>query len=182
MKRDKSKVIYASSIWDGMTFDEMKKEYIAYKKDDDEDFNDEEVNDEDIYDYMQNMKDIEWEDCSSEFLKPYFDNNMVLFTGSLGLWNGRRSVHKVLKSYDDFTSIISDYDDVKLYSENGKTYINLLHHDGTNSFEIKLVNEKHVDARIERLELYSIEDIDIDDLLKSYFTKKVNLHKEFYGA
>ena len=72
-----------------------------------------------------------------------FNNtNGIVLTGTLGLWTGRHATSKWVRDEYDFKNLVSNYDDIRIYQEGIKLYLDLLHHDGTNSFEIRKVVDK----------------------------------------
>lgn len=65
--------------------------------------------------------------------------NRCVVSGRLGLWHGRPTIEPVM--CEDLEEAIRKCwgrcDDVEVVLENGVIYVNAMHHDGTNCFEIR---------------------------------------------
>ena len=84
---------------------------------------------------------IDWETAKRE-LADYFKNETVIFFGTLGLWYGRTAGGKTGDFENLLMSAIQDCTYVKIYENNGRMFLECSHHDGTNEFEIKIINER----------------------------------------
>ena len=106
-----------------------------------------EVADDDIYNYLWECLESEWEDLSLNLSYSKFDKPCVVL-GSLGLWNGNKSIVPVV--CDNVSSAIDkcvngcDYIEVRQVC--GHIEVSAIHHDGTNTFEIHLLNGKGISA------------------------------------
>ena len=78
----------------------------------------------------------------------FFDNLMYaednvkgacVVSGSLGLWDGRHEIEP--KEFESLEKAIKacwgDTSDIRAWTKGGVLYVNELHHDGTNCFEIR---------------------------------------------
>ena len=126
---------------------------------------------------------IDWENLTWK-LRKEGDFPVVAF-GHMGLWNGRRAAYKVFnKPEDAFTQM---HDDMIIGFDGEDMYVEHLHHDGTNHFEVRgLKEENEVDEKdrdfwydIRNEEIY-IDDSNMDALrritfsLKPYFADYIN--------
>ena len=106
---------------------------------DEEEFSDSEI-EEVAYDLVSQDFDI----IVSE-LENFFKNNEIICFGSIGRWNGVYSGGKI---FDDFKnalySMIEDCWYYKIYDENGHLFVHCSHHDGSCTFEIKVLNDKGI--------------------------------------
>jgi hypothetical protein len=105
--------------------------------------NDVEFNEDSIdWDYICDMRDFEWEDVMYNLIDQFAENEVIL-SGFLGLWNGRpqianyhfaqieKAIHKCLSSGDEW----------QITYDNWGIYIDVFHHDGTNSFTISPIKQ-----------------------------------------
>ena len=91
-----------------------------------------------------------WEDESNweaekEMLTDFFKEKTVGFFGEIGLWHGTYKAGDIGEFWDLYYKAIKDCDYIKIYDENGHMYITCSHHDGTNHFEIKILNDNAED-------------------------------------
>ena len=86
----------------------------------------------------------DWYDDIYRELENFFDNyDKLLLFGSVGRWTGRHSGWQVFSSFGDLmTWALKDCDYLKIYEDNGHFYIDCSHHDGSNSFEVRILNER----------------------------------------
>lgn len=90
-----------------------------------------------------------------------FNEEPVLITGSLGLWNGRREIYPMLIESSDYEKrhngewkynnpallkaiekCMNNMTDVKVEYANGEIVVHGYHHDGTNIFTINKLSKK----------------------------------------
>ena len=116
------------------------KECIKEEELDEEEFSDSEI--EDIaYDLMSE----DFDTILSE-LKNFFGDNEIICFGNVGLWNGVYDCGKIFGDFEEaFYSMIKDCHYYKIYDENGHLFVHCTHHDGSCTFEIKIINEKGKD-------------------------------------
>ena len=85
-----------------------------------------------------------WED-EHERLRKFFDDGYFILMGTVGRWDGPRAAGYVFKDFDDmFYKAIKDCDYWKFWDDNGHFFFKCSHHDGTNMFEIKRINDKAI--------------------------------------
>jgi len=97
-----------------------------------------------MYQYASETNQLDFEDFEI-VLKDYLENHKLIAFADLGLWNGRYARYKFIDNINDFYSLLEDYN--KIYSENGKLYINAIHHDSTNYFELRELTDKGIEMR-----------------------------------
>ena len=106
----------------------------------------ESVTQQDINDVIYETKQFWVEDslsvCQVELLNFFGTKNKVLFAGSVGRWNGNFGGGDIGEFEDLYYKALKDCDYVKVYDNNGHLYITGSHHDGTNSFEVKVLTDK----------------------------------------
>ena len=97
-----------------------------------------------------------------------------VITGNLGLWNGRKTIVPTLVDnlYDAVMKCLTDCELYKLTIKDNVLYVKGSHHDGNNSFEIRLVNSDNYD----KLNYWDDEE---DGDIEKFFEDKNNFN-EFY--
>lgn len=108
-----------------------------------EEFPGEEIDDNHIWEEIYFQSNDAWE-AEHEQLKAFFTGHgYFMLRGYVGRWNGARAAGYVFNDFDDmFYNAIEDCAYWKLWDENGHFFLKCSHHDGTNLFEIKRINEK----------------------------------------
>lgn len=66
----------------------------------------------------------------------------MVATGYAGLWYGQVAGGKVLHNVDDMLSMFSECDRVKIWQDKDGFHMNGYHHDGTNSVDIRILNNR----------------------------------------
>lgn len=99
---------------------------------------------DDIWNELNLMDEIFWDDFKMNF-KDFFNENTFILQGNTGRWNGRFKTGFVFDSFEGMFKAWSDCDYVELYDENGHLYIQCSHHDGTNLYEIRKLTDKGYD-------------------------------------
>ena len=77
--------------------------------------------------------------------KDFFDRNTFILQGYCGTWRGRAKGGFVFNSFKELSRAWEDCGYIEIYDENGHLYVKCSHHDGTNLYEIRLLNEKGYD-------------------------------------
>lgn len=90
------------------------------------------------------LSDIQQEDFEMfmDAIKKVLEKKYLIAVGTAGLWYGRVAGGEFIENYRDFEDLVSGYDNLEIFEENGHLYINGYHHDGTNSFEVKYLTDK----------------------------------------
>ena len=97
----------------------------------------------------------------------------ILVIADFGLWNGRRSAYRLIKSQNIRDILAVTYDYAEFYSDGYNIRGTEHHHDGTNFYEYRIVRE---DRNIDNLldDIYNGREISRKKL--NYYTK--SLHPE----
>ena len=82
----------------------------------------------------------EWIDLLDNIKYSKYGNIPCVVVGTLGLWNGRKDIYPT--KCDDLVSASN----VIVILNNGCIEVNAMHHDGTNCFEIHLLNKLGIDT------------------------------------
>lgn len=79
-------------------------------------------------------------------LENFFKDNEIICFGSIGRWNGVYNGGKIFNDFKDaFYFMTEDCWYYKIYDENGHLFVHCSHHDGSCTFEIKVINNKGKD-------------------------------------
>lgn len=108
----------------------------------------EDVGDERVWDMYNEDMNIDTEDFMEtlEMLnaraarRKTFNNHFVL-VGTAQRWNGKFPVSKLVNLDKLLTSLGRDIENVKVYAENKRIYVQASHHDGTHYFELRQKRE-----------------------------------------
>lgn len=101
---------------------------------------DEEITDEMRTEWRYRQTEWDWE-CVQDYLEEFFKGKTVVFFGEVGLWHGTYKVGDIGDFWTLYYKAIQDCEYIKLWDENGHMYLTCSHHDGTNHFEIKVLND-----------------------------------------
>lgn len=101
---------------------------------------DEEITDEMRIQWRYWEDEDNWEN-EKEMLGNFFKGKTVGFFGAVGLWHGTYKCGDIGEFWDLFYKATDDCGYIKIYDENGHMYLTCSHHDGTNHFEIKILND-----------------------------------------
>lgn len=90
----------------------------------------------------------EWIDLLDNIKYSKYGNTPCVVVGTLGLWNGRKDIYPT--KCDNLVSAIKkcagSASNVIVILNNGCIEVNAMHHDGTNCFEIHLLNKLGIDT------------------------------------
>lgn len=133
----KERIIYNNyDLWDDYPDEELKKLAIENGWVDDES----EITDQMLIDWRYDEDEMQWQIVIKE-LEEFFKGKTVGFFGSVGRWNGTYKVGDIGDFWTLYYKAVRDCDYIKIYDENGHMYLTCSHHDGTNHFEIKILND-----------------------------------------
>ena len=126
-------------------FDEIDTDYDVLREEYAEcnDISVEEIDDNRFYDWVYMVQRDEWE-CLESNIKYSKYNTDCVITGQLGLWNGRPTIqpvrcNSVIEALDKIVNNANGY--IKVTLKNGCIEVAQAHHDGTNYFEIHILNK-----------------------------------------
>lgn len=132
----KERLIF-SNYGDMYTDDDLRESLMC----NDEDLRKEDITDEMLWKERDFLEQIDFEDMMYN-LKHFFDTESVILFGSIGRWNGTHSGAQMFDSFEDaYNWAMEDCGYVKLYDENGHFFIHCSHHDGSCTFEVKVLND-----------------------------------------
>lgn len=126
--------------------DMYRKNYQEENELTDEDMS--EVSDDNIYDFLNGQLEAEWHYFCDNLEHSENNDTPCVILGTLGLWSGRKTIVPVV-CVDLQTAInkcIASNDYVSIKQNCGHLEVNSVHHDGTNTFEIYLLNERGINA------------------------------------
>ena len=101
---------------------------------------DEEPTDTQLWQWRYWEDETDW-DTEKDNLERFFKGKTVGFFGEVGLWHGTYKCGDIGEFWDLYYKAIEDCNYINIYDENGHMYLSCTHHDGTNHFEIKILND-----------------------------------------
>ena len=101
---------------------------------------DEEITNEMRNEWRYQEDETNW-DAEKEILEDFFNGKTVGFFGEVGLWHGTYKCGDIGEFWNLFYKATDNCNYIKIYDENGHMYLTCSHHDGTNHFEIKILND-----------------------------------------
>lgn len=129
-----------------------------------QDYNEENGTNLPSYEIANIFRYIEVEEFFENIKYSSLKDEKVVILGTLGLWNGRHEIEPCVCSDIEkaINKCIGKADDFCIKQEKGYIFVDAYHHDGTNNFIIKLLNDKGINTKK-------------GDLSKKYY------HKRFKG-
>lgn len=125
-----------------INYDEFYLDYVAWCNDNDRKPGTKES--QSFYNYIYSSLDIDWDDLIGNIK---YDNDCqeeCVVLGTLGLWFGRYEINakKFYGLKDAINACAKNIDYIIIKEENGVIYVDAIHHDGRNTFEIHKLNKK----------------------------------------
>lgn len=169
-------------IYDNYDLDSYKENAIEYFKE----FYEEEPTEEELLSEIYAEMNMDWEDIATE-LSNYFQNDMLIVTGTLGLWNGNFDGGEIFENWESaILSMMKDCDFCRIEDNNGELCVQCSHHDGTNYFIVRKLTSRGYN-------LYDKWNYDYDDnrterdihniIMKSnLFSNRPYVAKNIYGG
>lgn len=97
-------------------------------------------------DAVAEMEREEYEDFIGNLESSYFNASECVIIGTLGLWNGRREIIPV--KCDTISHAVKrclrNAESFEVRLKRGLIEVDVYHHDGTNEYRIKLLNDKGI--------------------------------------
>lgn len=103
----------------------------------------EEIPEEKIWEMIYLMQDDDWAE-EQHNIEEYLSGKSLLVCGSVGRWDGRFAAGKIVTG-GKLWDCLDDCGYWEIWDEGGHLHIRGSHHDGTNSFEVKVLTEKGVE-------------------------------------
>lgn len=167
----REKVLY-SNYWEDLMSEEEAREIL-------EEMGHENISEEDIYCLINEQNDLAWSDFINEFEK-YLLDKWYIATGTCGLWNGEVKGGKVIPGINTFLNLLIDCNYVKISDIDGRLMIKCSHHDGTNYYELRELNDRGLDFYVKKEDITYKEMC--ETLFKKYYSKRPNIFKKIYGC
>lgn len=140
MKKTEKKIVFYT---DDITSEDLQeaKELLA---EDDGYTSAEDVPEADAWEEARRLKEFDFDDLQHN-LAQYIKQNDLLIVGTCGRWNGRYKAGAFVCDIMDLWEGLRHCDYLEVYEVNGHLYIDGIHHDGRDSFEVKRLTQKGVD-------------------------------------
>lgn len=146
-----------------------------------------EVSDEEVFAYIRDEKQYEWEELEPHIEKLLTEqvgnttyNRPFVVQALLGKWNGTFESGRILYGYRELKSaILLKYDRFVLNDIDGALKIEGYHHDGVDSFSIRLINDRGIEYLNNRYaDSFSWKTREcVEDMARPYWSKKPNFYK-----
>ena len=140
----------------------------------------EDINESDIYEFINDQSNEDWYEFIKSFER-YLQEKYYVATGTCGLWYGKVDGGKLILGINTFMTLLQDCDYIKIIDNDGRLLITCSHHDGTNHYELRELNDRGVDYyfkndyRLDRKEM-------CERLFKQQYSKRPRLFKKIYGC
>lgn len=140
-------------------------------------FTEEEITKEMLEKEAYALNEFSYDDVMDSF--DYELNGRILIIARLGLWNGKKSAYKIIKSCNMKDIFISDCDYCKWFHDGHNIKSIQHHHDGTNYLEYREIKEdKDIDNLLDKL----YQEKYVTRKMINYYTKSLlPVLKEIYG-
>lgn len=103
-----------------------------------------EPSDDEIWEEIHFQEEINWDEISYQLDKIFNSKDTFLITGSAGRWDGSHMGGSIINSFKELSKAWNDCDYIKMYDQNGRFFIKASHHDGTNCWEVRRLNQRGV--------------------------------------
>ena len=177
MKKLTIKINKVNEIWNSSTYnwdkEEMKQEY--------EELNGEIPSEEVLDRFIEDTNDMFLDDERSnvEFYEKQYGAKTYVVLADLGLWNGRAEGGKIIKGlWNAISKCFEDYNHI--YEYRRRLYVDAIHHDGTNHFQIKELTPVGIDY-MENHPYMSDRELHQRLFKDSHYSHEVTIFKKMYG-
>ena len=133
-----------------------------------------------VWDQVNSHLQFEYEDFTTE-LDRYLNCGVFLIQGVCGRWNGPAACGHFVRNYEDISSGIEHLDYIKFYDLNGHFYIEGIHHDGRDKYELKQLTDKGI-ALAERNWFAHDRELHNKIMQNSNYSKLPRIAHAIYGA
>ena len=104
-----------------------------------EGWDEDDIPDDVIWDEVGDEEARAWDDAVKYGLIPFLKGKTVLMTGKVQRWDGTCAGGRIGAFEDLFYAFTKDCDYVRITDEDGRLYIEAMHHDGTDSMEVRIL-------------------------------------------
>ena len=140
MKTPKKRILYSN--YDLTEYESDAREWlIQMHLEDYPNEKDWEPSTDELWDEINFMASSNWEVFESE-IENFLDGNTFILQGTIGTWHGQCRGGFIFDSFRNMSQAWDGCDYFEIYDENGHLYIRCSHHDGSNYYEIRMLNEK----------------------------------------
>ena len=94
-----------------------------------------------IYDEMSFMESLDFQYFQDKMCELMTKGTCIIM-GTCQRWNGRKPCGTFLESFDDFLSFVDHLDYLTIKDRNGHLIIDGVHHDGNDSYELKILTKR----------------------------------------
>lgn len=97
-------------------------------------------------DAVAEMQRIDYEDFMGNLEYSSKNHSECVILGTLGLWNGNKTIHPMKCYFISYAikKCLGDAESFEIRLKHGVIEVDVYHHDGTNQFQIKLLNDKGI--------------------------------------
>ena len=163
-------------IWGFNTYDwdreEMKQEY--------EEVYEETPDEEELDRFIEDTNDMYLNDERNnvEFYEKQHGQKTYIILADLGLWYGHAEGGKIIKGlWNAISECFEDYNHI--YEYRRRLYVDAIHHDGTNHFQIKELTPKGLDY-VENHQYMSDRELHQRLFRDSHYSHEVSMFKTMY--
>ena len=177
--KDRINVIY-DSIYDNERFEQTRQFLFDEHAEEENWLLPADVPDAMIFEHLNFEDQADWDYFEAE-MKRLLEKNCYLITGTCGRWDGPARGGQFIRSFLDLQNVIGHLDYLKIFDKNGHLYINGIHHDGSDSYEIKRLTRKGYELAESN---YFAHDKKLHDTImkNSFYSALPNLSEELFGA
>ena len=129
--------------YDGYSYEDAKRDCIERHIEDYPNDIDYIPTDTEIGDEINFVDQITWENTEQELRRIFDSGDTFIMQGSCGTWSGRLVAGGVINNFNELCRAWNNCDYLKIYVDRyGRFNIESSHHDGTNYFIVKQLNDK----------------------------------------
>lgn len=136
--------------------------------------------DEEIWDEIYFLNSITWEE-EKLIMESFFQKRTFVLRGTSGLWIGNRDAGAIIRNFGELPKAWKDCDYLKIYDVDGHFLIQSSHHDGTNHYELRELNQRGLDY-LERHENYMADRELHEKLWKPQYSRLPRYAQKIFGC
>lgn len=100
-----------------------------------------EPSEDDIWEEID-LQSQSWWECEKMQLESFFHDRVFVPRGTCGRWDGNYDAGAIIRGFQSLYPAWKDCDYIKLYDVDGHFMVQATHHDGTNHYELRELNQK----------------------------------------